>query len=387
MYSICCVCVLQTACRRSPASPAQTASAVTVPSVETKPLGNITAPPAATAVKASSDAPYGRITCTRAGTGAGREPSHHHVWLSKAPDIIRLFVVLRFSRQCVVDKDKRNQCRFCRLNKCFRAGMKKEGMETLWHCYITHHTTTLPDRCLAAKLPVMPCLTATNLHFRTRGVFVSQKTRFSEKLKADRDGWNRQSHKIGVCVFMAGITLTQSFMAPNHVLFKHVVLVNVWLLTDASLYGYSPPAWVSVGLYRRSLTVSQSICLCLLPSSCTEWKRSNKLQKKHPWLPGPAAHYHFGTSRITVSTGDIPIVLLIYSCPVFITHDRKPFVCQITAPVGIADISEQKSATIPDVCDSMRQQLLVLVEWAKYIPAFGELPLDDQVTGMWDVVC
>lgn len=33
----------------------------------------------------------------------------------------------RFSRQCIVDKDKRNQCRFCRLNKCFRAGMKKEG--------------------------------------------------------------------------------------------------------------------------------------------------------------------------------------------------------------------------------------------------------------------
>lgn len=33
----------------------------------------------------------------------------------------------RFSRQCVVDKDKRNQCRYCRLRKCFRAGMKKEG--------------------------------------------------------------------------------------------------------------------------------------------------------------------------------------------------------------------------------------------------------------------
>lgn len=54
---------------------------------------------------------------------------------------------------------------------------------------------------------------------------------------------------------------------------------------------------------------------------------------------------------------------------------------QITTPVGIADLSEQKAATIGDVCDSMRQQLLVLVEWAKYIPAFGELPLDDQVTG------
>lgn len=46
------------------------------------------------------------------------------------------------------------------------------------------------------------------------------------------------------------------------------------------------------------------------------------------------------------------------------------------------DMSEQKAATIGDVCDSMRQQLLVLVEWAKYIPAFGELPLDDQVIGL-----
>jgi hypothetical protein len=27
----------------------------------------------------------------------------------------------------------------------------------------------------------------------------------------------------------------------------------------------------------------------------------------------------------------------------------------------------------------MKQQLLFLVEWAKYIPVFSELPLDDQV--------
>lgn len=33
----------------------------------------------------------------------------------------------RFERNCTIDKDKRNQCRFCRLRKCFRAGMKKDG--------------------------------------------------------------------------------------------------------------------------------------------------------------------------------------------------------------------------------------------------------------------
>ncbi|XP_012216638.1 hepatocyte nuclear factor 4-gamma isoform X3 [Linepithema humile] len=35
----------------------------------------------------------------------------------------------RFNRSCVVDKDKRNQCRYCRLRKCFKAGMKKEAVQ------------------------------------------------------------------------------------------------------------------------------------------------------------------------------------------------------------------------------------------------------------------
>ncbi|XP_054719124.1 hepatocyte nuclear factor 4-alpha-like [Uloborus diversus] len=53
---------------------------------------------------------------------------------------------------------------------------------------------------------------------------------------------------------------------------------------------------------------------------------------------------------------------------------------QVT-PVNVddCDISSKRVANISDVCESMKQQLLVLVDWAKYIPAFCELPLDDQV--------
>ncbi|XP_036274171.1 hepatocyte nuclear factor 4-alpha isoform X2 [Pipistrellus kuhlii] len=121
----------------------------------------------------------------------------------------------RFSRQCVVDKDKRNQCRYCRLKKCFRAGMKKEAVQN----------------------------------------------------ERDRISTRRSSYE------------------------------------DSSL--------PSINALLQAEVLSQ----------------------------------------------------------------------QITSPVsGInGDIRAKKIASIADVCESMKEQLLVLVEWAKYIPAFCELPLDDQV--------
>ncbi len=51
----------------------------------------------------------------------------------------------------------------------------------------------------------------------------------------------------------------------------------------------------------------------------------------------------------------------------------------VSSPGASTDINAKKIAGISDVCESMKQQLLVLVEWAKYIPGFCELPLDDQV--------
>ncbi|KAF2984237.1 hypothetical protein EK904_013372 [Melospiza melodia maxima] len=121
----------------------------------------------------------------------------------------------RFNRQCVIDKDKRNQCRYCRLKKCFRAGMKKEAVQN----------------------------------------------------ERDRISIRRSS--------------------------------------------YEDNGSLSINILTQAEAMAQQ------------------------YLP--------------------------------------------LSPVHSADIAMKKIATINDVCESMKQQLLVLVEWAKYIPAFCELPLDDQV--------
>uniref|UniRef100_A0A8C4WUS0 Hepatocyte nuclear factor 4, alpha n=1 Tax=Eptatretus burgeri TaxID=7764 RepID=A0A8C4WUS0_EPTBU len=121
----------------------------------------------------------------------------------------------RFSRQCIVDKDKRNQCRYCRLRKCFRAGMKKEAVQN----------------------------------------------------ERDRISMRRTSY-------------------------EDVAFLSITVLVQAE------------ALARQ---ITSPPCPC----------------------PG--------------------------------------------------DVSSKKLASIQDVCESMKHQLLVLVEWAKYIPSFSELPLDDQV--------
>lgn len=45
----------------------------------------------------------------------------------------------------------------------------------------------------------------------------------------------------------------------------------------------------------------------------------------------------------------------------------------------LESICLDKEASYHDICESMRQQLLIVVEWAKHLPCFCELALDDQV--------
>ncbi|KAK6624560.1 Transcription factor HNF-4 [Polyplax serrata] len=129
----------------------------------------------------------------------------------------------RFSRNCVVDKDKRNQCRYCRLRKCFKAGMKKEAVQN--------------ER---------------------------------DRISCRRPSYDETNQNNGLSV---------------------TSLLNAEMLSR------------QVGAYLE----------------------------------------------------------------------------QNGSPVNDYDLSNKQIAHINDICESMRQQLLILVEWAKYIPAFTELHLDDQV--------
>ncbi|XP_043278335.1 hepatocyte nuclear factor 4-gamma isoform X2 [Venturia canescens] len=132
----------------------------------------------------------------------------------------------RFSRNCVVDKDKRNQCRYCRLRKCFKAGMKKEAVQN--------------ER---------------------------------DRISCRRPSYEEQTSNGGG---LSVVSLLQAEMLSRQV--------------------------------------------------------------------GAALE-----------------------------------VQQLGSPSNETDLSNKQIANINDVCDSMKQQLLILVEWAKYIPAFSELTLDDQV--------
>lgn len=134
--------------------------------------------------------------------------------------LITRFSLTRFSRQCVVDKDKRNQCRYCRLRKCFKAGMKKEAVQN----------------------------------------------------ERDRISCRRPS--------------TEETNGTN-------------------------------GLSVKFLLKAEML-----------------------------------SRQVTAALDDV-------------TNDN--------------DLSNKQYASIHDVCDSMKQQLLILVEWAKSIPSFAELQLDDQV--------
>ncbi len=98
-------------------------------------MGNeTTSSPATTAALASINGQAGNVLCAICGDRAtGKHYGAHSCDGCKG--FFRRSVrkqkgyTCRYDRHCQVDKDKRNQCRHCRLSKCYRAGMKKEAVQ------------------------------------------------------------------------------------------------------------------------------------------------------------------------------------------------------------------------------------------------------------------
>lgn len=130
------------------------------------------------------------------------------------------------------------------------------------------------------------------------------------------------------------------------------------------------------GIFPHSLSVSIHWNLLYHALPCSTALRVPKHSHHHlprcPFTsPPPRAHLHLSLRSIPTSHYHlIPLWTLSLLC-----CSQFPALLSPTSP----DINTKKTAGVGDVFQSMKQQLLLLVEWAKHIPEFCSLPIDDRV--------
>ncbi|XP_061398143.1 transcription factor HNF-4 homolog [Musca vetustissima] len=174
----------------------------------------------------------------------------------------------RFSRNCVVDKDKRNQCRYCRLRKCFKAGMKKEAVQNE-RDRISCRRTSNDDPDPGNGLSVISLVKA-ELESRQSKAGAAMETNANEDLST------KQFASINdVCESMKQQLLTLVEWA------KHIPAFNELQLDDqVALLRAHAGEHLLLGLSRRSMHLKDVLLLsnnCVITKHCPDSRVSPNL--------------------------------------------------------------------------------------------------------------
>ncbi|VDO66758.1 unnamed protein product [Schistosoma curassoni] len=239
----------------------------------------------------------------------------------------------RHKKNCTVTKDKRNQCRFCRFRKCFRVGMKESAVQKERDKISNRHTTYDPNSSIHSSIDLQKLLQAeaiancgyahsTRPHRAIHQNYINITKRSSDLYNEQSNYKELHENNLAnindICESIRTQLIFLIEWAKNLSVFTSLTINDQGLSCDA------------VGCFPQ--------CLC------------------HPLpalLPDFVLHWD-----------------LVCSFPQLVVANSV----RSTDP----KFNENNLANINDICESIRTQLIFLIEWAKNLSVFTSLTISDQ---------
>uniref|UniRef100_A0A915ITD2 Uncharacterized protein n=1 Tax=Romanomermis culicivorax TaxID=13658 RepID=A0A915ITD2_ROMCU len=297
----------------------------------------------------------------------------------------------RFKNKCLIDRDKRNTCRHCRYAKCLNAGMKPEAVQTERdHIRCTrisaddrsssrsppHLVTTSPEDNVGRVSPQRPpaaiadkqCLPATTarrpltVHRMCSDSALDMRARDDASSKGDTN-------------LLIGQLMNAEFMAKQ--------TTNNSSATHRT-HGHAMVHCVHQTFGGQKATGSDL--------SNTTVRAQNQQKDKAETQEIGIEHQPIIASALSIDS-ETPTQLATTHCDARIINEANtgdqvngtPVVAagrprnNSSGSSSSASSAEPRLASIHDLAEAIKQQLLLLVEWAKALPPFMELHMDDQV--------